>query len=359
MASKLNLEPIDASDITTTTTLLHEVIPLTGTIVSGTYGGNGVTLGNEPNIKNYVHGMFQSVYDYPYLSSSSNHIFDISMGYDSQAGISASVEVMGKKKMNMYNQFAQVLLGYTSSTDDNILKFERDLKLDQSAGSLMKENFFISFARLLTKDQIKRQTFSITLGTSSWADPFAQSITLSDVSASCATDAGVGQGLGGQYGLLYDTTASITQPALGLIWYQSGIAIVTASLFVNNSADFYKSGSNTWSVSGTFSSASITGAADALRHRTSNISYNNTTEINSQIYFCNVKHNKFNYSSNPTYTSASKIRVKNVATDTPIAYITTVGLYDSAGDCVAVAKLSEPLRKDSDTNLVLRVRLDY
>jgi len=50
-------------------TILHEEIPLTRTIVSGTY--------SDENIKNYAHGMFQSVYDYPYLSSSANHIFDL------------------------------------------------------------------------------------------------------------------------------------------------------------------------------------------------------------------------------------------------------------------------------------------
>jgi propanediol dehydratase large subunit len=49
-----------SSDITNTKTLLHEVIPLTGTIVSGTY--------SDLNIKNYTHGIFQSVFDYPYLS---------------------------------------------------------------------------------------------------------------------------------------------------------------------------------------------------------------------------------------------------------------------------------------------------
>ena len=61
------------NDITSTKTLLHEAIPMTGTIVSGTYSDN--------NIKNYAHGMFQSVYDYPYLSSSANHIFDLTVGY--------------------------------------------------------------------------------------------------------------------------------------------------------------------------------------------------------------------------------------------------------------------------------------
>ncbi|HCT51699.1 MAG TPA: hypothetical protein DF712_04495, partial [Balneola sp.] len=79
----INYEPIDATtDVATTRTLLHEVIPLTGSIVSGTYG----VFPNDENIKNYSHGMFQSVYDYPFLSSSANHIFDITVGYSSTSG---------------------------------------------------------------------------------------------------------------------------------------------------------------------------------------------------------------------------------------------------------------------------------
>ena len=46
------------NDITSTKTLLHESIPLTGALVSGTYG----TYPSGSNIKNYAHGMFQSVY---------------------------------------------------------------------------------------------------------------------------------------------------------------------------------------------------------------------------------------------------------------------------------------------------------
>ena len=96
-----------------------------------------------------------------------------------------------------------------------------------------------------------------------------------------------------------------------------------------------------------------------MRHRIQNISFNNTTEINSKIYFCRVPHNKYNYSSNPTYTSGSKIRVKEVASDTPRAYITTVGLYNASNELLATAKLSEPLMKDPSGEIILRVRLDY
>jgi len=112
-------------------------------------------------------------------------------------------------------------------------------------------------------------------------------------------------------------------------------------------------------VNDTFISSSISGACDALRHRIYNISYNNTTEINSTIYFCRVPHNTYNYSANPTYTNASKIRVKNVASDTPVTYITTIGLYDDENKLLATAKLSEPLRKDPTNEMTLRVRLDY
>jgi len=347
----INTEVIDpASDITTTTTLLHETIPITGTIVSGTYSDN--------NIKNYTHGMFQSVYDYPYLSSSSNHIFDLTVGYDSTSALSASTGTgvtQRTKKINLYNQFAQVLLGYTASNADNLQKFESDLTLDGS-GSI-KDAFFISFSRLLTKDEIKRGNFSITVGTGSWTTPWSGTKTFTDASASVSGD-GIKNVVGGNYGVLYDSTGS--NDAKGVIFYEAGVVVLTSSIFADVAGDQFYTGSGfEYTVNNALISASISGACDAFRHRLKNISFNNTTEINSKIYFCRVNHNDFNYSANPTYVSGSKIRVKSVAGDQPVSYITTVGLYNAAGEMLAVAKLSEPLRKDPNNDLTIRVRLDY
>ena len=89
------------------------------------------------------------------------------------------------------------------------------------------------------------------------------------------------------------------------------------------------------------------------------ICFNNTTELNSTIYFCRVNHNDFNYSSNPTYLNDSQIRVKRTLLDAPVSYITTVGLYSADNELLAVAKVSEPLRKDPTNDMTLRVRLDY
>ena len=108
-----------------------------------------------------------------------------------------------------------------------------------------------------------------------------------------------------------------------------------------------------------FLSQSISGACDALRTRLKDISFNNTTELNSTIYFCRANHNEFNYSANPTYLDSSKIVVKNNSSDLPVTYVTTIGLYSSDNELLAMAKLSEPLKKDPNTELTLRVRLDY
>ena len=73
-----------------------------------------------------------------------------------------------------------------------------------------------------------------------------------------------------------------------------------------------------------------------------------------------VKHLKHNSRIiHPTYLSQSKIRVKERASDDPISYITTVGLYSPGNELLAVAKLSEPLKKTPANEFTLRVRLDY
>jgi len=361
----VSYEPLNVNtDVTTTKTILHEVIPMTGSVInSGTY--------NNDNIKNYTHGMFQSVYDYPYLSSSANHIFDITAGYDESSALSASTNVQNNKKINMYNQFSQVLLGYTGSS--NVVRmFENDLKLDQTGS--MKNVMILSLSRLLTKDQIKKGTFSLQLGVGPWGNRHSETITLQDSDAD-ATGDGTVNTIGGDYGVLKATaglaTGSAHGDAHGVIFYQAGIAVISSSAFdLSASTGYGQFASGAASAfttslgpalgcSASLATGSISSSADALRERITNLTFNNSTEINSTIYFCRLPVNKFNYSANPTYLSASKLRVKDNASDLPVAYATTVGLYNARNELLAVAKLSEPLKKTPQNELTIRVRLDY
>ena len=366
-----------SNDVVSTRTLLHEAIPITGTIVSGTYGDYG----SEGNIKDYSHGMFQSVYDYPYLSSSANHIFDITVGYSSKSSLSGTT-IQNAKKINIYNQMAQVLMGYDQT--GSIQEFDEDGNI-LAGGTKLRECYFLNFSRLLTKDEIKKGSFALELGVSGAWDSgsnqteMASRIRLTD--ANGANDYRVNSPAG-EYAVLYAdstvgtnlTTDDGSQKA-GLLFYQAGIAVVTASVFtrtttggilanavstVGQNSGMLRSGSTGgMKMNQVLTGSSISSSCDALRHRIYSLSFNNTTELNSTVYFCRANHNDFNYSSNPTYLSGSKIRVKQSSTDTPVAYATTVGLYSADNELMACAKLSEPLKKDPTTEFTLRVRLDY
>lgn len=492
---------IPSEDRVSTRTLLHEAIPITGTILSGTYG----TLVDGTNIKNFSHGMFQSVYDYPYLSSSANHIFDISIGTSEDSSL--SVTSQPTKKDNIYNQMAQVLAGYNK--DGNIQKFDEDG--DLTGGTKIDNCIFVNFSRLLVKDEIKKGSFQMTLGANmEHTTPMSKLLDITDHQA--ATSFRVNSPAG-EYGILYasSSTAGLLDPAAsqkvdiagvpywkaGLIYYQAGIAVLSDNIFRSDfatvtikgtnaptathnltitaadgtSATFTAHGSTTngtlfsrvgsahgidnlktsieassiaskvtvsavqtvtgtngggsadgsmititqntkgttgnkavtinagcpayhinsgaGGASGTFAggsadggllnstlsvpqmnstlqdfktmlqSSEISSSADALRHRIKNIQFNNTIELNSTVYFCRVKHNEFNYSANPTYLTGSQIRIKQDATDIPISYITSIGLYSADNQLLAVGKFSEPIRKDNNIELTFRARLDY
>ena len=203
----------------------------------------------------------------------------------------------------------------------------------------------------------------------------------------------------GDYGLIFSASGDSTDNtrSVGLLFYQAGVAVLTSSVFVN-SVDGYSAanratGHASWmpEIAGTgefgqpgavihanplinpasagnhkyfnMKRAQVTGTIETLangfRNRLHNVEFNNTIELNSTIYFCRINHNEFNYSSNPTFVSGSKLVVKNTVNDLPVTYITTVGLYSPDNELMAVAKLSEPIRKDPNTELTLRVRLDY
>ena len=361
----MTFKPLNENDTVNTRTLLHEAIPLTGAIVSGTYGTN--------NIKTYSHGMFQSVYDYPYLSSSANHIFDITAGIHVDSSLYSTSIQQHSKKRNIYNQMAQILMGYDAT--GSIRKFDEDG--DLLVGDKLEECFIMPFSRLLVKDEIKKESFSMTLGVNpAVGSPFSDLITITDHLASTSYKV---NSPAGDYGILYATasapaavlnTTSSTHTAsfgsdkywyAGLVFYQAGIVVLTGSIFgsqlANSEVDMESVGPDR--IDALLAGSTIDVIGDSLRNRIQNIQFNNTTELNSTVYFCRINHNEFNYSSNPTYLSNSKIQVKTQASDEPLAYITTIGLYNDNNELLATAKLSEPLKKSASNEFTIRARLDY
>ena len=139
---------------------------------------------------------------------------------------------------------AQVLVGYDKT--GSIQQFDEDGNLAE--GTKLKETIFLSFSRLLVKDEIKRGSFSMTLGvTGSHTDPFGETIEIKDQGA--ASEYRINSPVG-EYGILYATgsgahpmiatasagvlssdTGLTTFAPCGLIYYQAGVVVLSGSVF--------------------------------------------------------------------------------------------------------------------------------
>ena len=82
--------------------------------------------------------------------------------------------------------------------------------------------------------------------------------------------------------------------------------------------------------------------------------------ISSSHYFARVGNKMFNFSSNPTYFTASDGSfTQPTFFKNPKSYITQVGLYNDANELLAVAKLSKPLLKSFAREAIVKVKLDF
>jgi len=82
--------------------------------------------------------------------------------------------------------------------------------------------------------------------------------------------------------------------------------------------------------------------------------------ISSTHYFVRLRNKEYNYSNNPSFYNEANGAILNTNfIQNPNVYVTTVGLYSARNELLAVAKLSQPLRKSFDREALIRVRLDF
>ena len=91
-----------------------------------------------------------------------------------------------------------------------------------------------------------------------------------------------------------------------------------------------------------------------------NLSFISLNMLKRSVFFTRAFNQEFNYSNNPTaIANASLGSISSNLTGWPTAFITTVGLYNSNNELLAVAKTAPPVKKDFDTEKVFAVRLQY
>lgn len=139
----------------------------------------------------------------------------------------------------------------------------------------------------------------------------------------------------------------------GKVYPNSGVIVLDATL-LNSELNFNTvSGSNINGDNSYKMFTSLSGSASI-----SNPSkFRNSRRRDIRNYSVRIAPVECNYSNNPTYLKEYG-RIRHACfIDNPVTYITTVGLYNSSRELVAIAKLSKPIKKTKDDTVDIKIRL--
>jgi hypothetical protein len=403
---------LDPSDIKTSTSYLNQLIDVLENMMSGSQNrrkyqvfvtSSADTIGTVYAVTG---GLFQTAYDQDYTLATANPVLGMTVGifsgsdtvtgslsgYDSLGKmLFPSTSLMMREKIANYREFASKLLG------DADLQFSSPFTAP-GATDYIDEALFLSFNRLFFRDQIKKETFAIQMfATASTTAAIPNINTQSTLGKTIYSDVGAAAAVevayGGSVGNIVSTAN--TSNKVGLMFYDAGIAVLdvkkiilgtqaasgtisavtgSASPSLTNKTIVGRTGFPSSNVNATFIpdffvSGSIDDIVDHFgltRFGTgseTSITFQNITNINSSLVFCRATADEFNYSTNPTFTDENgRIVVIDEGEETTqrtFSFITSVGLYNAAGDLLAVAKLSRPVEKSDERDLTIRVRLDF
>lgn len=411
------------SDIKTSRSSLSQLIDILQNDISSSVSRRKyqvfVTGGLGPGVTS---SLYQTVYDQDFTLQTANPIFDITFGMrpgaiddqrlyarplnidESGKEVFSSQTMMMREKFDIYRQFANVLLGDPTKIFSTISGEVFQTNDSGDTVGFINNALFINFRRLFARDRIRSETFAMsmfqTASKVSTVDPFYEPPDQpanglenlfvppnpADGGVAFFTDIGASNNriitTGGEAGIIKD--ASDVNKNVGLIFYDRGIAVLDLEQVIKT--DQYISGSissisttgqsvlNGYVVPDLVVSASIDQIIDHLSFTRfgstdqTAIAFQNVTNINSSLVFCRAAADEFNYSANPTYldtTPGSNTPGRVVVMDPgqedqqTFSYVTSVGLYDSANNLLAVAKLSRPVEKSPERDLTFRVRLDF
>jgi hypothetical protein len=414
-----SLEPADVKSVRSQINQLVDIIQedISGSSTRRKYEVF-VTGGIGPGVTS---SLYQTVYDQDFTLQTANPILDFTIGlYPSGAAVTGtqvgtdsagkmlfpSTSLMMREKVSIYEQYAQLLLGSNTSyfvSPHGSTIIGNGLKEEGREHNQINEALFINVKRLFARDKIKRETFamrfyqsaSMTSRETHVGYPDLPNIETTSMSGSSIySDVGSATNkqmtAGGGVGNIVDS--SNTSRGVGLMFYDHGIAVLDLGKVLSGSQHVsgvipamsnvsYKAADPGQTVIGAHGNANakfipdfVTSASidTVVNHITScrfssgsltATTFQNVTEVNSTLFFCRASAGQFNYSSNPTYTDSSdKIVVIDEGEELnqrAFSFATSVGLYDTNNNLLAVAKLSRPVEKNDSKDVTFRIRLDF
>jgi len=282
----------------------------------------------------------------PNVDANAKSQFSIAYGHFNGSGSKGRAGVVGNRSSaTIYRQLAQTLLG----------PGETQFTFAGSGDNVKPEYVYaISIARQQLREKMDPGNWELHIG----------GLKLIDDSGA-TTNPAINQG-GRVFNIVSGSIASGTvqtkftatqQPggaSLGLFYPDVGILVLNGPV-LNTSASL--STTTTSNVDGgnnhKFFNAITGSGGNYFASRREEV-------VTSQHYFCRVPNKEFNFSSNPSFTSGSQGDFTQATFfKNPKTFITQVGLYNDAGELLAVAKLSKPLLKSYSREAIIKVKLDF
>ena len=242
---------------------------------------------------------------------------------------------------NIYSQYRQLVFG-TETQDFNFTDRTPD------------DIYVININRSRYKHNLKPGSLNLKVGNLLLTDD-----SITSTGSSTITNAGRQFNIvSGSNGVrLGSSTVQVTNSgSYGFFYPDSGFIILNADCLDAAVA-----------VGGTALGTVVTANNDAQNHKKflnkintgASFIVDSEEKVSSTFYFARARNYEFNYTTNPSFVDKNGNILINSMIDNPTSYITTVGMYNDAGDLLAVAKLSQPITKDFTKEALVRIKLDY
>lgn len=257
----------------------------------------------------------------------------------------------------VYKQYKQLLL----EAGTNVFTFKN--------GETSEYIYVVNINRARFKDRVDTNNWQLSIGklaatTSASISTSSDVITLIDDSGESSTE--YTSGGGRVYNVI---SGSITNGAYtsdstpwGLFYPDSGVIILNGRALDASASFFTNRSPSTASINQNNAFRLFTSVSGAMSFNSSSYSFQGRTSevVNSAYYFVRLYNGEYNYSTNSTFTTGSLgvIKYARMVND-PSVYPTTIGLYDDNTNLLAVAKLSKPIEKSFEKEIVIKVKIDF
>ena len=285
----------------------------------------------------------------------------------------------------IYKQYANLLLAPTEVTGGFIISRNSSLSAAPTNAKVSSgrdtEIFVMSARRSNMKDRINKGTWTIALSGSLTAGvgTTAHGAPLLELTDDSANDSPTATPVGDRYNIVSGSAGTISgsgasDRTYGFFYPDMGVLVFSAAELSG-------------SIPGSGSTANVgdvvefddskhkgfgTGATtnenkkfalrfiNCLQPTGAKLTFRDEEDQVSAQYFCRVRSGQMNFSNNPTFVSGSLNELRqSTMKGNPNTFITSVQLYNNAGDIVAVGNLSTPLKKNFTSEATIKVKLTY